>query len=114
MACLWIVALPAITFVLRRLGEQKLLACAFFLTANCSLFVPFLTNVVALSVVSFAFGFGMGCGLPLTTMMMFSSSPQGRSGETLGLRQKVNNRCASGVRRCSGSWRPDSASRSAS
>jgi MFS family permease len=78
-------------FLLRKLGEPKLLACAFYLTGVCSLFVPFLSNVVALSIVSFAFGFGMGCGLPLTTMMMFSSSQQGRSGETLGLRQTVNN-----------------------
>jgi MFS family permease len=73
------------------LGEQKLLACAFYLTAISSLIVPFLDNAVALAVVSFVFGFGMGCGLPVTTMMMFSSSEEGRSGETLGLRQTVNN-----------------------
>lgn len=73
------------------LGEDKLLAGAFYLSALSSLLVPFVSDVPALSVVSFAFGFGMGCGLPVTTMMMFSASAPGRSGETMGLRQTVNN-----------------------
>jgi predicted MFS family arabinose efflux permease len=42
-------------------------------------------------VVSFMFGLGMGCGQPITTMLIFSRSAEGRSGETLGLRQSVNN-----------------------
>ena len=48
-------------------------------------------SVIALGVISFIFGLGMGCGQPITTMMIFSRSAEGRSGETLGLRQAVNN-----------------------
>ena len=44
-----------------------------------------------LALVSFIFGCGMGCGQPITLMLMFSHSPQGRTGETLGLRLTVNN-----------------------
>jgi MFS family permease len=53
--------------------------------------VPFCQSVVPLVVVSFVFGLGMGCGQPITLMLMFSHSPQGRSGETLGLRLTANN-----------------------
>ena len=53
--------------------------------------IPFFGNVLALSVLSFIFGLGMGCGQPITTMLIFSRSAEGRSGETLGLRQSVNN-----------------------
>jgi predicted MFS family arabinose efflux permease len=37
------------------------------------------------------FGLGIGCGQPITTILIFSRSAEGRSGETLGLRQAVNN-----------------------
>ena len=33
----------------------------------------------------------MGCGQPITMMLMFSSSAEGRSGEALGLRMIVNH-----------------------
>jgi len=53
--------------------------------------VPFCHSALPLAVVSFIFGCGMGCGQPITLMLMFSQSPQGRTGETLGLRLTVNN-----------------------
>ena len=74
-----------------RLGEERLLAYAFYLVAIGSLLVPFLRSPAALAIVSFMFGLGMGCGQPVTTMLMFGFSEEGRSGETLGLRQSVNN-----------------------
>jgi hypothetical protein len=46
---------------------------------------------VALALISFAFGLGMGCGQPITLMMTYGNSPQGRSGEAMGLRVTVNH-----------------------
>ena len=36
-------------------------------------------------------GLGMGCCQPITMMLTFSGSAQGRSGEALGLRLTVNH-----------------------
>ena len=77
--------------LIARLGEEKLLAWAFYLAAAGFLLVPMFQNTVALAVVSFMFGLGMGCGQPITTMLLFNRSAEGRSGETFGLRQTTNN-----------------------
>jgi MFS family permease len=74
-----------------KLGDERVLAYSFFLAAAGFFLIPFFGNVVALCAISFIFGLGMGCGQPITTMMIFSRSAEGRSGETLGLRQTVNN-----------------------
>jgi MFS family permease len=74
-----------------KLGEERVLGISFYLAAAAFFLIPFFGSAVALSVISFIFGLGMGCGQPITTMMIFSRSTEGRSGETLGLRQTVNN-----------------------
>lgn len=73
------------------LGEGKVLAYAFFLSAASFLLVPFFKSAVVLALVSFTFGLGMGCGMPITMMMTFSNSAEGHSGEALGLRITVNH-----------------------
>ncbi len=73
------------------LNEEKVLACAFFIGAASLMLVPFFKSAVVLAIVSFVFGFGMGCGAPITMMMTFSNSSEGRSGEALGLRVTVNH-----------------------
>ena len=77
--------------LIARLGEETLLAPSFYLAAMGFMLVPFFKNAVALGVISFMFGLSMGCGQPITTMLLFSRSAEGRSGETLGLRQTANN-----------------------
>jgi MFS family permease len=77
--------------LIARLGEEKLLALSFCLAAAGFALVPAFHGVAALAMVSFMFGLGMGCGQPITTMLLFARSPQGRSGEILGLRQTANN-----------------------
>jgi MFS family permease len=77
--------------LIARLGEERVLGHSFCLAAAGFLLVPFFENVAALCALSFMFGLGMGCGQPITTMLIFSRSAEGRSGETLGLRQTVNN-----------------------
>ncbi len=80
-----------LTRLIARFGEEKLLAYSFYLGAAGFIMVPFCHTVLPLVLVSFVFGLGMGCGQPITLMLMFSHSPQGRSGETLGLRLTANN-----------------------
>lgn len=74
-----------------RLTEGKVLAFSFFIGAASFLLVPFFESAVVLALISFAFGLGMGCGQPITLMMTYGHSPQGRSGEAMGLRVTVNH-----------------------
>ena len=53
--------------------------------------VPFAGSALTLGVISFIFGLGMGIGIPLTVILMYASSPEGRSAQTLGLRLTGNN-----------------------
>ena len=76
--------------LITRFTEEKLLAYAFYVGAASLIAVPFFKAAVLLGLVSFIFGLGMGVGHPIVTMLMFSSSAQGRSGETLGLKVTVN------------------------
>ena len=81
----------ALSYLIKRLGEEKLLAWSFYLAAVGFALVPLFHNVVLLALVSFIFGLGTGCGQPIATMLMFSRAADGRSGEALGLRLTVNN-----------------------
>ena len=81
----------ALARLIKRLGEDKLLAYSFYLAAVGFGLVPLFQHVVMLALVSFIFGLGTGCGQPIATMLMFSRAADGRSGEALGLRLTVNN-----------------------
>jgi MFS family permease len=72
-------------------NEEKVLTYAFCLGAVAFVLVPFFNNGVMLASIAFMFGLGMGCGQPIITMLMFSHSAEGRSGEALGLRMTVNH-----------------------
>jgi MFS family permease len=80
--------LPRLIF---RLSEEKVLAFSFFTGAASFLLVPFFQSAVMLALIAFVFGLGMGCGQPITLMMTYGNSPQGRSGEAMGLRVTVNH-----------------------
>ena len=77
--------------LVKRFTMERVLAYSFLIGAAGFLLVPFFKGIVVLSLVSFLFGLGMGCGQPITMMMTFSNSIQGRSGEAMGLRITVNN-----------------------
>ena len=72
-----------------RFREEKLLAIALYVSALSLLLIPFTQSAVVLMAISFVFGLGPGAGQPIITMLMFIQSPQGRSGEGLGLRMSV-------------------------
>ena len=72
------------------LKEENVLAYAFFLAAATFVLIPLLRGAPMLALLAFLFGLGMGCGTPITMMLMYNLSAQGRSGEALGLRLTVN------------------------
>jgi MFS family permease len=77
--------------LIKWLTAERLLAYSFLIGAAGFMLVPFFESIVILSLVSFFFGLGMGCGQPITLMMTFSNSTEGRSGEAMGLRLTVNH-----------------------
>jgi MFS family permease len=81
----------ALPHLVNRLTQEKVLAYAFFIGAGSFFLVPFFQSVVVLSLIAFTFGLGMGCGQPITLMMTYSNSLEGRSGEAMGLRTTVNH-----------------------
>ncbi len=89
------VAVFTVRTFLARLVEKypggKLLAWVFFTGAAGFALVPFASNAWVLGAIAFGFGLGMGIGIPLTVILMYANSPEGRSGQTLGLRLTVNN-----------------------
>jgi predicted MFS family arabinose efflux permease len=81
--------LPALIARLRH--EETVLAYALVIGGLSFVAVPFVTSAVALSVISFAFGFGLNVSQPISLMIMYARSPEGRSGEALGVRFTVDN-----------------------
>lgn len=77
--------------LVKRVPGKTLLAWVFFMGAIGFALVPFSGNAVVLGLIAFMFGLGMGLGIPLTVILMFASSAEGRSGQTLGLRLTANN-----------------------
>jgi MFS family permease len=74
-----------------RFSVERVLAWSFLIGGAWFLMMPLFDSLVMLSLLSFVFGIGMGCGQPITLMMTYSSSTQGRSGEAMGLRVTVNH-----------------------
>ena len=82
------IGLPA---MVRKAGEEALLAYSLVLGAATYLMFPFFTDITVLTVIAFMLGLSLGCGQPLSLMMAYARSPAGRSGEVLGLRLTINN-----------------------
>jgi MFS family permease len=84
-----------VRFVMPRLiawrSEETVLAYSFYISAASFLLVPFSHSALTLALLSFLFGLGNGCGMPITMMLTFSQSAEGRSGEALGLRATANH-----------------------
>jgi len=77
--------------LVKRVTAEKLLAWTFFTSAIGYALVPLTGNAILLASIAFFFGLGMGLGIPLTVILMYSRSTEGRSGQTLGLRLTTNN-----------------------
>lgn len=81
----------AIPRMARRWGEETLLTVALFMGAATYLLFPLFDSLLTLSLIAFVLGLGLGLGQPLSLMLIYASSPQGRTGEALGLRMTINN-----------------------
>ncbi len=77
--------------LLKTWSVETLLAYSFYLGAVSLMLVPLFQNGWVLALTSFLFGIGMGCCQPITMMLTFTGSAEGRSGEALGLRLTVNH-----------------------
>ena len=77
--------------LIKRVPGETLLGWVFWSGVAGFALVPFAGSALTLGVISFIFGLGMGIGIPLTVILMYASSPEGRSAQTLGLRLTGNN-----------------------
>ena len=77
--------------LVKRFTVEQLLTWSLFTGAIGFALVPLTGNAVLLGAIAFVFGLGMGLGVPLTVILMYSHSTEGRSGQTLGLRLTTNN-----------------------
>ncbi len=80
-----------LAWLIKRVAGETLLAWVFFTGTIGFALLPVSGNAVVIGVIAFFFGLGMGIGIPLTVILMFSRSAEGRSGQTLGLRLTANN-----------------------
>ena len=74
-----------------RFSEERVLGQALVLSGISLVLVPFFTTAVALSVIGFVFGFGLNVTQPISLIIMYARSPEGRSGEALGVRFAADN-----------------------
>ena len=77
--------------IIHRWTEARVLMACFFMSAASLALMPFFPSVWVLALLSFVMGLGMGMGVPIANMQMYANSPQGRSGEALGLKMTTNN-----------------------
>jgi MFS family permease len=76
--------------LVKRAGEEKVLTVSLFASGVTYLLFPFFENWWVLTLIAFVLGLGLGCGQPLSMMLTYSRSPEGRVGEALGLRITAN------------------------
>ncbi len=74
-----------------RHNEEKVLSQALVLSGLSFVLVPFFTGALALSMIALVFGFGLNVTQPISLMIMYARSPEGRSGEALGVRFAADN-----------------------
>jgi MFS family permease len=83
--------------LVKRAGEERILTLSLFASGITYLLFPFFQNPWILTLIAFTLGLSLGCGQPLSMMLTYSRSPDGRAGEALGLRITVNKVIQIGV-----------------
>jgi len=77
--------------LIKRYSMELVLTYTLYLAAATFLLMPLFKSATALAILAFIFGLAICLGQPIITMLMFSHSTEGRSGEALGLRITVNH-----------------------
>lgn len=77
-------------YLTAKFGEDPILFSSMFTASGAFVLLPFFQGAVTLAVISFILGTGLGIGQPLSISMAYNSSPQGRTGEVLGIRMTIN------------------------
>jgi MFS family permease len=77
--------------LVRRWGEERVMTASMCVGGAAFLLFPFVHQVAALLLLSFALGLGLGVGQPLSLIMTYNRAPAGRAGEALGVRFSIVN-----------------------
>ena len=59
-------------------------------TALVSMVIPLVAGFGPMAGMAFLLGLGLGCCSPLSLILVYNYSPDGRAGEVLGMRQSIN------------------------
>lgn len=81
-------ALPTLS---RRWSGQQILSGAALTAAVPFVLLPLVKGIWLLMAAAFVIGLGLGCGQPISMMLCYERSPEGRTGEATGLRLAMNN-----------------------
>lgn len=89
----------AATFIVRfslpqlnaRFTARRVLAYAMYFGAFVFTIFPFAENSWVIGALSFCIGLSLGCCQPITLLMSYNRSPEGRTGEVTGVRMTLNH-----------------------
>jgi len=83
--------------LVRHSSEERVFSLSLFMAATACIGMSFASSLAPLLAMSFVLGLGAGCGAPLSMVLSYNRSPEGRNGEAMGLRQTVNKTMEAGM-----------------
>ena len=81
-------ALPWLT---RHLREWTMITITFGVALAAYALFPLVSSVVLLAAIAFLLGLGLGATQPSVMSLMYTTAPEGRAGEAMGVRSTVLN-----------------------
>ncbi|QPR69379.1 MFS transporter [Lysinibacillus macroides] len=89
-ACAFILSRLLMHVLQRKFTSAQIIGGCLLIAGATFFFMPFVTTVPLLALLSFIMGLGLGCCQPLSIVMAYDHSPAGHTGEVLGIRLTVN------------------------
>jgi predicted MFS family arabinose efflux permease len=87
----------ALPLFVRRLSEWQLLIAAMFITGPALLVFPLVKGMPLLMLLAFLLGIGLGGAQPMVMSLLYSTAPEGRGAEAVGLRTLIVNASQFGI-----------------